>query len=221
MSISPPSDILLDSLRGVDPAVRNASVEKLRKFSQTIVTPANAEPSFKNHVAAAQANGLPFHASSALTEMRNEALLRGSSKSPAANAMQQFEGAFIKNFIETMQPSKTSSLYGTGTAGSVWQSFMADAVSQKISEAGGVGIAKSLESRFTTEAPAAAPQRPEPQETSTAIPSVSEPADASSAEAGFFERVSSFFSSIHGLFSALMPASAHAARRDEYSLTLR
>lgn len=221
MSISPPSDILLDSLRGVDPAVRQVSVEKLRKFSQTVITPANNEPSFKNHVATAQANGLPFHASSALAQMRNESLVRQSQTSPAKNAMQQFEGAFIKNFIETMQPSKTASLYGTGTAGSVWQSFMADAVSQKISEAGGVGIAKTLESRFVSEAPAAVPVSTSPQSILSAPASLIEAVETPPADRGFFDTFSSFFSSIHSLFSSLLPVSSHAARRDEFSLTLR
>ncbi len=221
MSISPPSDILLDSLRGVDPAVRNASVEKLRKFSQTIITPVNGEPSFKSQVAKAQVNGLPFHAHSALTDMRNDALIRQTPRTSAKTAMQQFEGAFIKNFIETMQPTKTSSLYGTGTAGSVWQSFMADAVSKKISEAGGVGIAKSIESRFTTESPAAVPVSTSPPSLVADLKSPAVTTEQQSPEPSFFDGFRDFFSTIHGFFNSLLPASANAARRDEFSLTLR
>ncbi len=219
MSISPPSDILLDSLRGVDPAARNASIEKLKKYGQTVITPANGEPTFKSQLAQAQPSGMPFHANSALTGMRNDAVLHQRQISPAKSALQQFEGAFIKNFIDTMQPSKTSSLYGTGTAGSVWQSFMSDAVSQKISEAGGVGIAKSLESRFNVDAPQSTPalQAPTPQSV-TPEPLADAPAES---DVGIFSGIRSFFSTIHNLFSSVLPASSLAARRNEFSLTLR
>lgn len=217
MSISPPSDILLDSLRGVDPAARNASLEKLRQYSRTVITPANGEPTFKSQLVKTQANAMPFNAQSALTELRNDAVLRQQPATPAKSALQQFEGAFLKNFIDTMQPSKTASLYGTGTAGSVWQSFMSDAVSQKISEAGGVGIAKSLEARFAPELPApvsASKWAPPP-----AVPAAS--VEPSPEETGFLSGFRGFFASIQSLFSSFLPSSSHSAQRDEFSLTLR
>ncbi len=217
MSISPPSDILLDSLRGVDPVARNASIEKLKQYSQTIITPANAEPSFKSHLAHTQAKAMPFNPQSALTELRNDATLHQRPVTPAKTALRQFEGAFLKNFIDTMQPSKTASLYGKGTAGSVWQSFMSDAVSQKISEAGGVGIAKSLEARFAPETPAASPvSKWTPPHTA---PSAA--VEAAPAEPGFFSSFRGFFSGIQSLFSSVLPGSSHSAQRSEFSLTLR
>ncbi len=219
MSISPPSDLLLDSLRGVDQATRSASIEKLKKYGQTVITPTNGEPSFKSQLAQTQATGMPFHARSALTGLRNDATLHQTQSNPARSALQQFEGAFIKNFIDTMQPSKTSSLYGKGTAGSVWQSFMSDAVAQKISEAGGVGIAKSLEPRFNVAAtPTTAASLPSSAETVTPKPADVAPVES---EVGIFRGIQSFFSTIHNLFSSMLPASALAARRDEFSLTLR
>ncbi|NNF80087.1 MAG: hypothetical protein HKN05_18860 [Rhizobiales bacterium] len=219
MSISPPSDILLDSLRGVDHAARNASIEKLKKYGQTVITPANGEPSFKSQLAQTQSTGMPFHARSALTGLKNDATLRQTQTNPARSALQQFEGAFIKNFIDTMQPSKTSSLYGKGTAGSVWQSFMSDAVAQKISEAGGVGIAKSLEPRFNVDAPQKTPvsQAPSPQSMNPG-PTEAAPVET---EVGIFSGIRSFLSTIHNLFSSMLPASSLAAKRDEFSLTLR
>ena len=217
MSISPPSDILLDSLRGVDPSVRNASLEKLRQYGKTVITPANGEPSFKSQLAKTQVSGMPFHAASALTEMRNDATLYQRQNTSAKPALRQFEGAFLKNFIDTMQPSQTSSLYGKGTAGSVWQSFMSDAVAQKVSEAGGVGIAKSLEARFAPE-PAAVPTTskwaaaPTPQ---------AAPVSETSSDSDFFSSFRSFFSNLHSLFNSLLPSASQASRRDEFSLTLR
>ena len=219
MSISPPSDILLDSLRGVDQAARNASIEKLKKYGQTVITPANGDPSFKNQLARVQTTGMPFHAQSALTGLKNDAALHQTRTNTARSALQQFEGAFIKNFIDTMQPTKTSSLYGKGTAGSVWQSFMSDVISQKVSEAGGVGIAKSLEPRFAVGTQPATPQ-PQPATPEPAAPVTAEstPVDPDS---DFFSGIRSFFSSIHNLFSSILPASSLAAKRDEFSLTLR
>ncbi|MCP5075682.1 MAG: hypothetical protein GY947_20630 [Rhodobacteraceae bacterium] len=219
MSISPPSDILLDSLRGVDQVARNASIEKLKKYGQTVITPANGEPSFKSQLVQTQSTGMPFHARSALTGLRNDATLHQTRANPARSALQQFEGAFIKNFIDTMQPSKTSSLYGKGTAGSVWQSFMSDAVSQKISEAGGVGIAKSLESRFNVDAPQTTPASQAPSlQFVTPEPLETAPAES---DVGIFSGIRGFFSTIHNLFSSMLPASSLAARRNEFSLTLR
>ncbi len=217
MSISPPSDILLDSLRGVDPSVRNASLEKLKEYSKTVITPASGEATFKNQLAKTPVSGMPFHASSTLTEMRNDALLHQRQDTSAKTALRQFEGAFLKNFIDTMQPSKTSSLYGTGTAGSVWQSFMSDAVAKKVSEAGGVGIAKSLEARFAPEA------------TTGSVPSKwnvnSPPSPAAvgetQTESDFFSGFRDFFSNLHSLFNSLLPNASQASKRDEFSLTLR
>ena len=217
MSISPPSDILLDSLRGVDPSVRNASIEKLKQYGKTVITPASGETSFKNQLANTHVSGMPFHASSALTEMRNEALLRQKPDTPAKTALRQFEGAFLKNFIETMQPNKTASLYGSGTAGSVWQSFMSDAVAKKVSEAGGVGIAKSLESQFAPQAAAA----PAPSKWNAASTTPSPTVTEAEPESDFFSSFRNFFSNIHSLFNSLLPSSSQASRRDEFSLTLR
>ena len=217
MSISPPSDILLDSLRGVDPSVRNASIEKLKNYSQTVITPAGAEPSFKSQLAQTQIRAMPFNAQSALTELRNDAALHQRPVTPAKSALRQFEGAFLKNFIDTMQPSKTASLYGKGTAGSVWQSFMSDAVSQKISEAGGVGIAKSLEASFAPQMPAAiAASKWAPPPTAPSAGVESPP-----AEPGFFSSFRGFFSSIQSLFSSILPGPSSSTQRSEFSLTLR
>ncbi len=225
MSISPPSDILLDSLRGADPAARTASLEKLKKYGQTVITPANGEPSFKNQLTRVQTNGMPFHASSALTQMRNDALLNKPQTTPTRTALQQFEGTFIKNFIDTMQPTTTSSLYGKGTAGSVWQSFMSDAVAKKISEAGGVGIAKSLETQLVSEARAPVASvsiaNTSPGSVLPSAPSVSATSEIPSQDASFFQGVKSFLSTLHGLLSTILPATSGAARRDEFSLTLR
>lgn len=56
----------------------------------------------------------------------------------------QFEAFVLQSFIQAMLPSDASSVYGTGTAGQIWRSMLAENMATEIARTGGVGIAERV-----------------------------------------------------------------------------
>lgn len=121
MAISPPSDIVLDVAKAVEPAGIQA-----------------ARAALANRTAS---TGGAF----SLTEA---AVTGGISRQPDATSpdasMKRFEAMVLQTFIENMLPKNTESVYGKGMAGDVWKSMMAEHLAGQTAEAGGIGIAKAL-----------------------------------------------------------------------------
>ena len=53
----------------------------------------------------------------------------------------------LATMIEAAMPDDASSAYGSGTAGSVWKSMMAEQLGKQMAKAGGIGLASQLEAR--------------------------------------------------------------------------
>jgi len=62
----------------------------------------------------------------------------------AAEAFRQFESFVLQSFIETMLPKGAESVFGKGTAGTVWKSMLAEKLADQISRSGGIGIAQRI-----------------------------------------------------------------------------
>ncbi len=56
----------------------------------------------------------------------------------------QFEALLLQNMIEAMMPDESVAVFGSGTAGKVWKSMLAEKVALEIAETGELGIAKQL-----------------------------------------------------------------------------
>ena len=61
----------------------------------------------------------------------------------------------LRQFVETMMPSKSNAVFGKGNAGGIWKSMLADQVGTQIAKAGGLGIARMLEAARPLTPPAA------------------------------------------------------------------
>lgn len=68
-----------------------------------------------------------------------------TSRSAELRPLQKFEGFVLRSFIESMLPSQNTSFFGTGTAGNIWRSMLAERIGDEMAKAGGVGIAEMLE----------------------------------------------------------------------------
>ncbi|MBB3935550.1 rod-binding protein [Aureimonas phyllosphaerae] len=68
-----------------------------------------------------------------------------SSRSAELKPLQKFEAFVLRNFVESMLPSKNTAFFGTGTAGNIWRSMLAERIGDEMAKAGGVGIAEMLE----------------------------------------------------------------------------
>lgn len=123
MAISPPSDIVLDVARAIEPNALEAARTKL----MSIAGNRNAEAGeFSSAVSAAG--------------MRGEPAGRVEPKGAASGAFVQFEAMVLQNFVEKMLPSDAENVYGTGVAGEMWKSFLAQELGTEMAKAGGIGI---------------------------------------------------------------------------------
>jgi len=164
MTISPPSDIVLEVARAADPAKLAAATERLRDIAaargrdtgafETLV--AQAAPG--GNAAPAPVPPARFDADRARVRLANLETLGAPPARPigagadlpaprAAPAHEtpavRFEAQFLRTVVETMLPD-TQSLYGEGTAGSIWKGFLAEEIGAELARAGGVGIADAL-----------------------------------------------------------------------------
>ena len=124
MAISPPSDIVLDVARAADPAALEAARARLMSIGGA-----------KNAEAFSQA---------ASSTARAEQVGRVATRTPEADSYVKFEAMVLQNFIEKMLPSQAESVYGTGIAGEMWKSFLAQQIGTQMAEAGGIGIAEQV-----------------------------------------------------------------------------
>ena len=145
MSITPPSDIVMDVARAADPARYQEAAAKLSQPGDpaafaTAAAEAAREVGYSLH--------MPLDASGALTSLKNDTSLKGTS-----DPYRKFEGQVLAQFIETMLPDKSESVYGKGNTGNLWKSMLAEQVGQQIAKSGGIGIARMLENAQPNKVP--------------------------------------------------------------------
>lgn len=127
MAISPPSDIVLDVARAVEPAgVEMAKAELTRRAGGAI--PSAPSPGFSLDGTA----GFPAP------------LGRIGERPAQAETYKKFEAMVLQTFIQTMLPRDAENVYGKGIAGDMWKSMMAGKIADVVAERGGVGIARSM-----------------------------------------------------------------------------
>jgi Rod binding domain-containing protein len=120
LAISPPSDIVLDVARAVDPA----SVEAARA-----------------QLANRSVRTSPGGAFSLTEAIGNRP---ASSKSEAAEPFKRFEAMVLQTFIQNMLPKDAATVYGKGVAGDMWKSLLAEQLADVVAERGGIGISERV-----------------------------------------------------------------------------
>ncbi len=141
MSISPPGDIVFDVLRAAEPTRQRTAAQQLSRAA------VSAEPAtFQSPPAVPP--GLTFDPTTAMIDRHNRAVLARPQGQSSGNVplgpLRQFEQMVLQDFVQRMLPENSTANFGEGTAGSIWKSWMAEAVSREIVQAGGVGIADTL-----------------------------------------------------------------------------
>ncbi|AWN53193.1 rod-binding protein [Methylobacterium sp. 17Sr1-1] len=147
MSISPPSDIVLDVARAADPSRYQEAAAKLSQpgsAGATAFADAARDVGLSTH--------MPLDARGTLLTMQNQTALTGAGSDP----YKKFEGLVLQQFVEAMMPEKSETVYGKGNAGGIWKSMLAEQIGTQIAKAGGIGIAKMLNAAHPN-TPATAP----------------------------------------------------------------
>jgi Rod binding domain-containing protein len=133
LAISPPSDIVLDVARAVDPAelaaARTQLAERARAGVGKIGFPeiASTEVSSKN-----------------MADMRFAGHADTGKPGKTPEAYRKFEAVVLQSFMQSMMPKDSEAVYGKGLAGDMWKSELAKQLGTVLSERGGIGIANRL-----------------------------------------------------------------------------
>ncbi|MEP1933016.1 MAG: rod-binding protein [Roseibium sp.] len=69
-----------------------------------------------------------------------------TSKTAVRDAAEEFESVFLNNMLQTMFSGlESGGTWGDGAGSDAWQSFMVEEYAKSITEAGGIGLADSVE----------------------------------------------------------------------------
>ena len=126
LAISPPGDIVLDVARAVGPEGMETAKAALEKRAQSGIAAAPFEP-VAPETAGAFNGAAP-----------------ASSTAPADKAYQRFEAVVLQTFLQSMMPKDSQAVYGSGLAGDMWKSELAQQVASVMAKHGGIGIANRL-----------------------------------------------------------------------------
>ena len=158
MSISPPTDIVLDVARAADPTRYRQAVAKLDPAA------AGTESAFSRALSAqaSTSTGQTVPVGQARSPAPTDAGPSSAAEAKARNTAEtyrQFEAMALSNLIEASMPSD-SSFFGKGVAGDTWKSMLVQQMADQMAKHGGIGIAtqmtRSALARNEGEAPAPA-----------------------------------------------------------------
>ncbi len=170
MSISPPSDLILDVMKAADPqrmreaalrlkdmaAARTAAAETgAGKWSESLrvagFSPAGAGRKISTpHPDAASGTRSP---APSIPDVRTGpardhlSVARETSGSDGRRMRESFaalEGVVLENMLDGMLGGSGSSVFGEGLAGEYWKSMMARAIATQVARRGGMGLAEAL-----------------------------------------------------------------------------
>lgn len=150
MAISPPSDIVLDVARAVEPSGLEAARAELVK-----------------RAGSASASGASDVFS--LTQAISNRAAAGSTETATLDSFKRFEAMVLQTFIQNMLPKDAGTVYGKGMAGDMWKSLLAEQLAGAMAERGGIGISQRVlgdhyiegEKKLSVGAVSAGPEREE------------------------------------------------------------
>lgn len=145
MAISPPSDIVLDVAKAVDPLQYREAVGKLARLGDTDAAAASFESLFKSaDSAAADAQVAASPADPSRANLRDRLVAAPDGAAAAGKPYRQFEAFVLQTFVQSMLPKDATHVYGDGIAGSYWSSMLAEQIANQLADSGGIGIADAL-----------------------------------------------------------------------------
>lgn len=136
MSINPVSDIVMDVARAADPVKSRAAAERLSRGVATDGTSSHFDQSMTDAATAPQASHNSFAGGGAKAI---EMLPRTDARTKAYKGLEQL---VLKGLVEAMLPKETGVVFGTGTAGDIWRSFLADQLAMEVGKTVDLGITR-------------------------------------------------------------------------------
>jgi len=128
LAISPPSDIVLDVARAVEPMNLEAARTELARRAG----------------AAAMTGPVGTFSLGEANTATGSAASRAATPPGDAASFKRFESMVLQTFIQNMLPKDAEAVYGQGLSGDMWKSLMAGKLADVMSDRGGIGIADRL-----------------------------------------------------------------------------
>jgi hypothetical protein len=140
MAINPGSDLLSDALAAAEPQRAKAAEERLARLAAQDVQDGSDLQPFQDILTSESAS---------LTRSATLAGAPAGGLRPAkrGSPYEQFEVSVLTSLFELMLPQKAVSVFGSGLAGSVWRTMLAQSLGEVAGHAGVAGIARNLEAR--------------------------------------------------------------------------
>jgi hypothetical protein len=134
VAINPPSDIVLDVLKAADPARLAQAQQRLSALRAGRI---GAAEDFAGWVEAARTD-------SQAADARSRLAPAGAVPDKTARRQVEFEAMVLNSFVGEIIPKSNDRVFGTGFAGEMWRSVLADQIAHQIAKSGSLGIAKRL-----------------------------------------------------------------------------
>ncbi len=150
MSINPVSDIVLDVARAADPTKSAAATERLLQASAA--EPVGVE--FSSHIRASNLGDAGLQSAVAKMGGRPSAV-SVAPMDARTKAYRGVEELVLQKLVETMLPKEDSGVFGSGTAGDVWRSMLAEQLAKQIGKTVDLGLMKSAPPARALEPPGA------------------------------------------------------------------
>jgi peptidoglycan hydrolase FlgJ len=147
LSINPPSDIVLGVANAADPQkLREAAAQLARAGGVSAgadAVSAAASPSAAARITAARAKAVfdpPPPAS------RSQAVKPPAKTDvkPEQEPYKKFEAFMLQTFVEAMLPKDAPNVFGSGPAGNIWRSMLAEHLANEIARGTSFGIAEQI-----------------------------------------------------------------------------
>jgi peptidoglycan hydrolase FlgJ len=156
MTVTIPSDIVLDVMRGASARDVRISSAKLNGHGP-VEADAGLEFSELMDGAAAEAPDNPSNNSTSGSVDQSQIVYSGapqslsqgaatsaSSSKGSTSVYKSFERMFLGNVFELMLPSSSSGVFGDEPAGGIWRSMAADQLAGVYAESGGIGLTAAI-----------------------------------------------------------------------------
>ena len=138
MSISPPSDIVLGVANAADPQRQRAAIERLARAAGEGAT-------YKDSILTDTAKSVAKSAAALPPGTVSTALASSRARAAASpKAYEKFEAFFLQTFVESILPEDADSLFGSGPAGKIWKSMLAEQLANELARSAAFGIAEQI-----------------------------------------------------------------------------
>jgi peptidoglycan hydrolase FlgJ len=171
VAIKPPSDLVLDVAAAAQPdrvqaaaaRLENASAgESATEFARNLDAVAKAAAAAKSAVPAALVAPQTLTLQAAMAAQPVSApqaappVTAAQTDASRLKAMQKMEAFFLQTVVQEILPKDAENVYGSGLAGDVWKSMLAEHVAAEIAKSSKFGIAEQLAGKhFVQHSPAA------------------------------------------------------------------